>query len=63
MKTAALIALGVVSLIGFAAIIRSVWQDYIYRRAPLGAMLVIGLALIIMMGITLMALISITINN
>lgn len=63
MKTAAIIALGVVSLVGFAAIIRSVWLDYTYRHAPLGSVIVIALSLTVMICITLMTLIQLVINN
>lgn len=63
MKTAAIIALGVVSLVGFASIIRSVWLDYTYRNAPLGSVIVIALSLTVMICITLMTLIQLVINN
>lgn len=63
MKTAAIIALGVVSLVGFAAIIRSVWLDYTYRHTPLGSVIVIAVSLTVMICITLMALITLVINN
>lgn len=63
MKTAAIIALGVVSLVGFASIIRSAWLDYTYRHAPLGSVIVIALSLTAMICITLMTLIQLVINN
>lgn len=63
MKTAAIIALGVVSLVGFASIIRSVWLDYTYRHTPLGSVIVIAVSLTVMICITLMTLITLVINN
>lgn len=63
MKTAAIIALGVVSLVGFASIIRSVWLDYTHRHAPLGSVIVIAVSLTVMICITLMTLITLVVNN
>lgn len=63
MKTAAIIALGVASLVGFAAIIRSVWLDVTYRHAPLGSAIVIAVSLTVMICITLMTLITLVVNN